>query len=187
MHLPRILAFAGVGIVALAACGGTPAATTGTNTSPAPVGATPSPAGLPTQAVVVTPAPVGGTVDTCSLLTAAEISAATGETYTAGTLDASAECLWNVQGETANTGSLIIGFVQTVDLGYVKSAFGAGGSDATVNGHAAFWNPTQGLDSMWVDIGEGRVFTLSFPRSETLDSSYLPIAQGLAEIAVGRL
>lgn len=183
MRLLKIFGVAASAVLLVGACSnGGPAATTVTTRTPVPVGATTS----PTQAAVAT-VPVGGTVDTCSLLTAAEVSAATGKTYTAGTLDPSAECLWNIPGETANTGSLIIGYVQTVDLGYVKQAFGAGGSDATVGGHAAFWNPTQGLQSMWVDIGGGRVFVLSFPRSADLDSSYLPIAQALATTAVGRI
>jgi hypothetical protein len=40
---------------------------------------------------------------------------------------------------------------------------------------------------MWVDAGGGRLFVLSFPRSDDLDPSYLPIAQTLATTAVGRL
>jgi hypothetical protein len=59
--------------------------------------------------------------------------------------------------------------------------------DTTVAGHAAFWNPAQGLNSLWVDIGNGQLFVLSFPRSGDLDPSYKAIAESLATIAVSRM
>jgi len=128
-------------------------------------------------------------VDVCSLLTPAELNAATGtDDYAAGTLDSVGQCLWNTEGTVNNQGSLIVGYINPdVTLDFIKSTFGTGGVDATVNGHAAFYNPTQGLGSMWVDVGGGRVFVLSFPRSSDLNPSYTQIAQQLAEIAVGRI
>jgi hypothetical protein len=82
---------------------------------------------------------------------------------------------------------MIIVAVQTEPLSYVKSSFGTGGVDATVNGHAAFWNPTLGLGSMWVDIGGGNLLVISFPRSSDLTAADQAIAQALAEVAVGNL
>ena len=77
--------------------------------------------------------------------------------------------------------------MQAEPISYVKGSFGAGGSDATVSGHEAFWNPTSGLQSMWVDIGNGNVLVLSFPRSTDLTAADQTAAQSLAEIAVGRM
>ena len=124
----------------------------------------------------------------CSLLTPDEINAATGkDNYAAGVEDSVGGCLWNLDGLSANQGDLIVANIQTLDLSFVKSSFGSGGSDATVNGLAAFWNPSAFLSSMWVDIGGGRLFVLSFPSSSDLAPSYTQIAQQLAEIAVGRI
>ena len=69
----------------------------------------------------------------------------------------------------------------------ITSMFATGGVAATVNGHAAFWNPLWGLQSMWVDIGGGNLLVLSFPRSSDLTAADQPIAQALAEAAVGRM
>lgn len=179
-------AFAALVILSVAACGG----------NPAPTGATPAPTTPPlaTPAVATTPPtgptqPPAGNVDICSLLTADELNAATGRTdYAAGTVDVVGECQWNTEGTTANEGNLIIGYINPdVSIDFAKSTFGAGGMDTTVNGHAAFYNPTEGLQTIWVDVGGGKTFTLSFPRSGELDASYAQIAQHLAEIALGRM
>jgi hypothetical protein len=171
-------------VLALGACGNSGAApgATGTPIKP-PAGATATPA----AATVPTAPPVGATVDTCKLLTGAEVKAATGKNYGEGYPDPDLPgyCQWNTNGATVNQGDLITAYVQTVGLDFAKGQ--PGSVEVTVNGHAAAWNPKRGLGTMWVDIGGGRLFLLSFPRSEDLDASYQPIAQKLAEIAVGRL
>ncbi|MGI8928784.1 MAG: DUF3558 family protein [Candidatus Limnocylindrales bacterium] len=178
-------ALAALVIVSISACGGGTPAPTG-NAVPTAGQATTSPTVAPS--VGTTPAPVGGTTDVCSLLTAAELNAATGKSnYAAGVEDTIGGCVWNLEGLSNNQGDVVYGAFQTLDLSVVKASFGSGGSDATVNGHPAFWNPSAGLGSMWVDIGGGPLFVLSFPQAGNLDPSYTQIAQQLAEIAVGRL
>src|SRR3954447_19070052 len=184
----NFVAVAACSLFLLVACGGGNPATSAPSRTAAP-GGTNAPVSANTAPVLSAATPAtdgttpaaGGTVDTCSLLTAAELSAATGKTYDAGKPDSVGQCLWNTGGKTANTGDLVILYVQPSDLSLIKSTFGAGGSDASVSGHAAFWNPSQGLGSMWVDLGGGKTLVLSFPRSEDLDASYLPIAQTIAE------
>jgi len=186
MHFPKLAAIAAVALLSIAACGGGAPAPTGAAATNAPSGTT-SPTAAPP--VGATSPPIGGTVDVCSLLTPAELNAATGrDDYAAGRLDSAGQCLWNTEGTTVNEGDLIAGYINPdVTLDFIKSSFGAGGSDATVNGLAAFWNPSAFLASMWVDIGGGRVFVLSFPSSSDLAPSYTQLAQQLAEIAVGRI
>lgn len=188
VHLPKVFGFAALTIIAIAACGSpAPAGTTAPGVTPAPIGATASPASVPTQATVTTPAPVGGAIDVCSLLTGAEISAATGKSYGEGTLDPVGQCLWNTEGSTGNTGSLVVGYINPAEFSFLKGMFMTGGTELTVGGHAAFYNPTEGLTSLWVDLGGARTFVLSFPQSNDLDPSYHAIAVQLAEIALSRM
>lgn len=187
MHLPRLLVSALVAFAVVAACGGpTPATTNPPTITQPPAGATPTPGSNPTPAAVTTPAPVGN-ADVCSLLSPADLTAALGETYVAGTLDPVGQCLWNVEGALGNTGSLVVGAIQPQQLSFIKSAFFQGGVDVTVAGHAAFYNPTVGLGSLWVDLGNGNLFVLSFPQSDDLDPSYQAIAIQLAETALGNM
>jgi hypothetical protein len=53
----------------------------------------------------------------------------------------------------------------------------------TVSGHAGYWNPAQGLQSIWVDVG-GRLLVLSF---DPVGPETQAIAQKLAEIAIGKM
>lgn len=131
--------------------------------------------------------PPVGAVDLCSLLTAADLKSATGLEYSAGDLDSVGQGLWNIEGASANTGSLVVAYIQPADLGFIKSTFGTGGVDLTVGGRPAFYNPTQGLSSLWVDVGGGRTFVLSFPRSSDLDPTYQALAVQLAELALSRM
>jgi hypothetical protein len=100
--------------------------------------------------------------------------------------DGFGQCMWNTT-EVGNTGDLIYGALQAQQLSFIKSSFGTGGVDTTVSGHPAFWNPTEGLDSLWVDVGNGHLLVLSFPRSGELDPSYKAIAEALAATAIGNL
>lgn len=168
----------------IAACGGPPVAPTAAPlVTQAPGAATPAPTSPPVGA---TTGPV--IADVCALLTPADINMATGETtYVDGTLDSVGQCLWNVEGATGNTGSLIVGHILASELSFIKSVFGEGGSDVSVAGRPAFYNPTEGLGSIWVDLGNGSLLVLSFPQSSDLDPSYQALAIQLAEIALGNM
>jgi hypothetical protein len=197
----KLAAIGAVTVLFVAACGGAATSPTAATKTPAPAAVTVAPATAPavagTQppAAATPPGPAGTTggagAGLCSLLTPADLQTATGKTYLPGTLDIGGQCNWNTDDSGANTGAssgnLIILAEQAEPLDFVKSSFGSGGSDATVNGHAAFWNPTEGLQSMWVDIGGGNVLVLSFPRSSDLTAADQTIAQKLAEIAVGNM
>ncbi len=210
MNAWKLAVLAILSIGALAACGSsgsTPtasraaiaSATPGGGTTPAPTAAatavvtaapaggaaTAAPAGgtIPTAAPTTAPA---GAVDLCSLLSPADFKTVTGKDYGAGVLDPAGQCNWNTDASGVNSGELIVAALQTVDLPFIKSSF-VGGVDVTVGGHPAYWNPTIGLQSMWVDVGGGNVLVLSFPTSRTLGPDDQVIAQKLAEIAVGKM
>lgn len=190
MKSAKLAALAALAIFAVAACGGSSATPAGANATTPPAssaagasapGATASPSG----AAATSAASVAAPTDLCTLLSAADISAATGKKYEAGFLDSVGTCNWNVGKNPGNSGNLIIASVMDQQLSLIKSTF-PGGSDATVGGHAAYWNGSQGLGSMWVDIG-GKVFILSFPRSSDLGPADQAIAQKLAELAISKM
>ncbi len=190
MKSAKLAALAALAIFAVAACGGSSATPAGANatTPPASSAAGASAAGAtasPSGAAATSAASVAAPADLCTLLSAADISAATGKKYEAGFLDSVGTCNWNVGKNPGNSGNLIIASVMDQQLSLIKSTF-PGGSDATVGGHAAYWNGSQGLGSMWVDIG-GKVFILSFPRSSTLGPDDQAIAQKLAELAISKM
>jgi len=200
VNLLRLTFAAIVALAVLTACGGPAAAPTATPLkTPAPAGTSPA-AATPTTAPTATgTSPAGATpttpsasgsisgqVDPCTLLTLADVSAATGKTYTSIKDDGFGQCMWNTT-EVGNTGDLIYGALQAQQLSFIKSSFGTGGVDTTVSGLPAFWNPTEGLDSLWVDVGNGHLLVLSFPRSGELDPSYKAIAESLAATAIGNL
>ena len=204
MRFFKLAVMGAITALLIAACGGsttTPTSPPKATTAPgaataapatAPVVATVAPASPTTPAGAPTPGPTpagttAGTADLCALITPADLQTATGKTYMPGTLDAYGQCNWNTDSTGVNSGDLILLAVQAEPISFVKSSYGTGGSDATVNGHAAFWNPTLGLQSMWVDIGGGNVLVLSFPRSSDLTAADQAAAQALAEVAVGRM
>jgi hypothetical protein len=187
----KLAAVAALTIAALAACGGstaTPAAAGATTPAAAATAATSAAAttGAASSAAATSAASQGSTAALCSLLTAAELSAATGKKYEAGVPDGIGGCTWNVGKSQANSGDLITAGIQEAELAMIKGAF-PGGADATVAGHAAYWNGKEGLTTMWVDLGGGRLFTLGFPRSGDLGAADQAIAQALAELAVGKM
>jgi hypothetical protein len=199
VNLFRLTLAAIVALAVLTACGGPAAAPTTTPLkTPAPAATSPA-AATPTTPTATGTSPAGATpttptatgsisgqVDPCTLLTLADVSAATGKTYTSIKDDGFGQCMWNTT-EVGNTGDLIYGALQAQQLSFIKSSFGTGGVDTTVSGHLAFWNPTEGLDSLWVDVGNGHLLVLSFPRSGELDPSYKAIAEALAATAIGNL
>ena len=199
MRLFKLTGMSALAAILIASCGGAATTPTSAPKTAAPAAATSTagpiaatPTAAPAQAATTMPsAPTtqgsSGAGDACSLLTAADLATATGKTYLAGTLDAAGQCNWNTDASGANSGDLIILAIQAEPLSFVMSSFGSGGVSATVAGHPAFWNPTLGLQSMWVDIGGGNLLVLSFPRSTELTAADQTAAQSLAEIAVGNM
>jgi hypothetical protein len=199
----KTLTLAATAII-FAACGGTPGApSTGPTASPtspastasagpvstptatAPVSETVSPSSPPVDG---TASPQTGTIDVCGLLSPEDLNAATGNDYLEGLLDDFGQCYWDGnQIGGANAGETVIGAITPADLTTIKAMFGDGGVDTTVDGHAAFFNPSEGLGSLWVDIGNGQLLVLSFPQSEDLDPSYQQIAEELAQAALDNL
>jgi len=187
MNLPRLIAAATLTII-LAACGGSTTSPSGTTTPTAsPAGGSTgsqAPAATATPAAGTTSAPSAAAVATCDLFTVAELKTATGADYGAGVPDSVGQCVWRVGGATANNGDgQIAAGVQAATLDFIKSTF-AGGVDLTAGGHAAYWNPNQGLQSIWIDIGAGRVLVLSL---DPVDADSQAVAQKLAEIAVAKV
>jgi hypothetical protein len=193
VHSLKVTAIAVLAILTIAACGGASATPAGQAATAAPASGAAGATAAASAAGGATGAPataggaaVGLPTDLCSLLTAAEISTATGKKYEAGVPDAYGQCSWNVGKSTANSGESIIVGSQAAELSFIKSSF-PGGVDATVAGHAAYWNGKQGLGTMWVDLGGGKVFTLGFPRSEDLGETDRALAQKLAELAFAKM
>lgn len=194
MHLLKSVAFAATAIVAIAACGGASATPVGQPATAAPATAA---AGAPAAATAAgastaptAPAATGGATaglpnDLCSLLTAAEVSTVMGKKYEAGVNDGYGSCTWNVGKSSANSGDLIVAGSQAAQLSLIKNTF-PGGADATVLGHPAYWNGKQGLGTMWVDVGGGKLFTIGLPRAEDLGETDRAVAQKLAELALSK-
>lgn len=189
MRTPRFLLVAGVvAAAALAACAGGTATPTGATTPTGPVTPTnAATAGQPaaTDALGATTDPGGGgTIDTCSLLTAAELKTATGDDYGAGIADGYGQCVYRVGGATANDGKgqIAVAIVES-SVSTLKGMFGTGGTDLTVAGKTAFWNPTEGLQTLWIDLG-GRSLALSF---DPVTDATQGIAVKVGEIAVAGL
>ncbi len=192
MHSLKLAAVAALMIAALTACGGSTATPAGAGaTTPATAAATAAASaaattGAASSAAATSAASQGPTAALCSLLTSAELNAATGKKYEAGVPDTTGGCLWNVGKTQVNNGDLIAAAIQEADLAQIKGAF-PGGAETTVAGKAGYWNGKQGLQTMWVDIGGGRLFLLGFPRSVDLGPADQAVAQALAEIAVSKM
>jgi len=184
----KLVVLAALAIAGLAACGGSAATAPAVNPS-TPAGANSAPASTPAgssaAAASSTPAAVAGSVDLCGLISPADLRTVTGDTYGVGVLDSSGECTWRVGGATVNDGKgQLIVAIQAITMDFIKTSYGSGGTDATVSGHAAFWNPSQGLQSMWIDIGGGNALVMSF---DPIADSTKGFAQKLAEIAVSKM
>jgi hypothetical protein len=193
MRSPKVVVTVAAVILVAAACGGSSAGSSGAGASaPVPPQATTTTV-APTTAPTTTPSDAttattsasqpAGSIALCSLLSAADLKAATGADYGDGVLDDYGMCTWRVGGASVNNGDgqVIVG-VQDVPLDTFKGTF-PGGVDMTVSGHAGYWNPDQGLQSIWVDIG-GRTLVISF---DPVDPDGQAIAQKVAEIAIGKI
>lgn len=191
VRLPNILAGAAL-MIAIAACGGSSPATAVPTTTPGPAGTTPgaTTAAATTAPVATTAPPVVGTLDVCSLLTPADLKTATGKDYLAGTSLFDGQCSWDTDPSGFATSDAITAYVAPSGPGLpsIKANTPAGGVDLTVAGHDAYYNLTQtgGAPSLWVDLGDGRMFTLQFTARASLATSQ-PIATQLAEVAVPRI
>ena len=172
MKSPKLIAVAALAIFAVAACG----------SSAAPTGAG-TPTAAPGGGTTTTPAPTGGAVDMCALLSPADLKTVTGGDYGDGVLDSVGQCTWRVGGTAVNVGDgQVVAAIQDQQLSFIKSTF-SGGVDVTVSGQAGYWNPEQGLQSIWVDVG-GRTLVLSF---DPVGPDAQAIAQKLAEIALSKM
>jgi Protein of unknown function (DUF3558) len=187
---PKLTALAALAIVVLAACSGSAATATGapasngaaTNAASEAPASTTAPTVGPSVAAA-TPGASAAAVDTCKLLSAADLKTATGKEYGDGVADDYGQCTWRVGGATVNNGDgQVVAAIQDASLDTIKSTF-EGGVDVTVSGHAAYWNPTAGLQSIWVDIG-GRGLVISF---DPVDADTQSVAVKVAEIAVAKL
>lgn len=173
---------------ALAACGG-PAAGPTARSSSAPATSTPLGVATPVAGPTLAPPASTGVTDPaavaaqlCAAASGADVSAAmhqaAGEEYAAGVPDPYGQCTWRVGGAPANNGDgqLVAAFlVQSVS--FIKSTF-PGGVDVNVDGHAGYWHPGEGLQSQWVDVGDGRLLVLSFdPVTDTTQTSAAVLAR----------
>ena len=183
MKSPKLVAVAALAIFALAACSAASTAPTDAGTaSSAPGGETTTPSSAP-GGETTTPASAAGAVDVCALFSPADLATVTGADYGEGVLDSVGQCVWRVGGATANNGDgQVVAYDQGGALATIKSMF-AGGVDVTVSGHDGYWNPAEGLQSIWVDLG-GRTLVLSF---DPVAPDGQAIAQTLAEIAIGNI
>jgi hypothetical protein len=180
---PKLVAVAALAIFALAACSAASTAPTDAGTAssaPTDAGTASSAPGGETAA----PASAAGAVDLCALLSPADLKTVTGDDYGAGVLNSLRLCVWRVGGAAVNNGDgQVVADDQGGALAAVKSAF-AGGVDVTVSGHDGYWDPAEGLQSIWVDLGGGRTLVLSF---DPVAPDGQAIAQALAEIAIGNI
>jgi hypothetical protein len=180
-------------ILTAAACGGSSTPSSVASASAPVASAVTTPTGAPTVApttapsdattATTSPSKPAVALDLCGLLSAADLKTVTGADYGSGELDDYGMCTWRVGGASVNNGDgqVILG-VQESPLDTFKSTF-SGGVDVTVSGHAGYWNPAQGLQSMWVDI-DGRTLVISL---DPVDADSQAIAQKLAEIAIGKI
>jgi hypothetical protein len=193
MGSPKMVVAVAVAILSVAACGGSGAASNGAasasvpsgavTTTVAPTATTGAPTTASSDAASTTASPAGGAVDLCGLLSAADLKTATGGDYGEGKLDDYGQCTWLVGDAGVNTGDgQVVAAIQEVPLDTFKNTF-SGGVDVTVNGHAGYWNPTQGIQSIWVDVG-GRTLVMSF---DPVSADGQAIAQKLAEIAIANM
>ena len=197
-------AFAVVAVIGLAACGGSTAATIGpAPTSTSGGAATPAPAhsdapaaatatAAPAAATPVPPPPAGGATlspadaatKLCGLLTPADLKTATGLDFGAGVADVYGLCTFEVGGGSANTGAGQVTLALLYnDFGLVKSSF-AGGTDLNVGSHPAYWDPDKGLQSLWVDLGNGSLLVVSI---DPVDNNSQAAAQALATVIVDKM
>jgi hypothetical protein len=129
-------------------------------------------------------APADVAAGLCALLSPPDLKTATGADYGAGVPDSYGLCTWRVGAATVNDGKgQIIASYKDQQLSFIKSSF-TGGVDMTVSGHAGYWNGQQGLQSLWVDLGGGRLFILSL---DPVDDGTQAIAQRLAEVAIAKI
>lgn len=186
MSSTRLLATSIVAVIAIAACSGGPTTPTGATTPTS--GAATTAAGAPTGAPAATAgagqptSPIAG-LHLCGLLTAAELKTATGADYGEGVDDGYGQCIWRVGGATVNNGDgqIVAAFVQTPVSG-LKGAF-AGGVDLTIGGHTAYWNPLEGLATLWIDVPGG---ALAFSFDPVTDGTQA-IAEKVGALALAKL
>jgi hypothetical protein len=191
MNFPTSSAVAAVALLALAACGGAAAPSTGTAapaTSPVGTSTTaPATTSAPaTTPAVATTAPAGtaGAIDLCALLTKEDVNAVIPGGSTEGTLTkpVGGYCYW----ENATTGERVITAIEPRTLDAIKASATAC-VDITVGGHAgcSLRDEASHVQTTFIDIG-AQSLIVEIPTSSD-PAADLTNAQALAEIAVGNL
>jgi len=194
MRISKVALATVLTIVVVAGCGGGGAAptgaagpTSGSAQASGPAATAAGGTGSPAPVGAGTPAPVADPVavakEMCTLLTPADIKTATGADYGAGVPDEFGNCIWRVGSATVNDGKgQVAASISPATLENIKGMF-AGGTDLTVGGHPAYWNPGDGLGAIWVDV-DGRVLAIAL---SPIPDDGGTLAAKLAEVAVGRM
>jgi hypothetical protein len=203
MRVPKSAVLAAVALSLVTACGSgaapgtttptggsTPAAvpTGGPSTTLAPTAAplatTSAATTAPTQAVTPAPVETAGSLDLCSLLTADEIRAVFGGSWTEGVLTPTGGyCHW----DNARGGhDQVITAIENRTVDAIKSA-APSGKAITVSGHAAYTYRDEGaqVQTTFIDIG-GRSLLLEFSTSSNPTVDELNAAK-LADTAIGHM
>lgn len=171
----------------LTACGGSAASPTITVTLAPTASAAPTTtpdSSTPSTAPTATPATTAGAVDQCSLLSADDVHAVLDGPWVEGVLTSTGGyCHW----DNANSpNERVITALQEGTIESIKGAM-AGGTDLTVDGHAAysFRDEAAHVQTTYIDIG-GQLLIVEIPMSSAADTD-LESAQQLSAIAVGNL
>lgn len=195
MRFPQLVAKAALTsalVLIVAGCGAaaTPApANPGSSAAPS-TGAATTPAGAATPGATTATAGAtassapGGATDPCSLLSAADLTTVTGGKFAAGAFDATYNWCDYIVAAKDGGGEVIVAISDNA-FATVKGAL-TQGVDLTVSGHAAFWDPEQGVQSMLVDVG-GKTLELSFPKPTSDGAVDQAKAQKLAELALAKM
>lgn len=128
-----------------------------------------------------TKVPGGGSQDVCAIVSLADIKAATGADYPAGTADGS-DCRWELTTADSYT-NISVGFDTVTKFSAIKTAF-PGGTDMTVAGHPAYLGVTGGfLQSLWVDVGTSVLSVIIAPAPANAQD----VVKKLAEAAIAKM
>jgi Protein of unknown function (DUF3558) len=169
----KLMAATVVSLFFVAACAGSG----GTPTSAPPA---------TTEGGGATAAPTSRTADPCTLLTQADIKAATGVDYGPSVADGYGHCQWFFGTSMVNEGkgAVTVSFASTgTTLESIKAGPFAGGVDTTVSGHPAYWSPMDAGPGIWVDLGTSVLVVGIDP----VPAGGQAIAEHLAALAVAKL
>ena len=193
MRFPKLVALAALTVLAVAASGASATAAPGSQAPAASSSAASSDAATPAgasatsaaaSATSAASAPAGAATDPCSLLSADDLDTVTGAKYGAGVFDATYNwCDYN-QAAKDGSGEVIVA-ISDNPFATVKGVL-TQGTDLTISGHAAFWDPESGVMSLLVDLG-GKTLEISFPKASKEGPVDQAMAQKLGEMALAKM